>query len=447
MTVRPSYTLRLAGVLVATAVALPAVARCIDDEGLEPGVSYGGKPVAGDAGGPRASLQSMVQEAVRRSQSIGAARLLAEAAAADVDETRMSSRPQAGLTGTLGRVGTSAPNTESLSGNQARLGLSISAPLFDGGRITQLTDWRSHLAEAARLGQLSAQEQVALQTVSLALDRSRYRMQAQVYQQYSRKMSCLVEALETIVRADKGRTSELVQAQKNQQQADLQQVQTLSMVRQIEVKLRRFVGDGLPPTEGLSSVLLDVPKLDELLAQADRAAEIAQLDQQAEAADSYARAVVAGQKPQVNWTVGGSKAKGAGDGTNWSAGVSFNIPLYNASNEYSSAAARKRAEAAKLQRADALEGRRFRMSEVHEQATSAFDRAQRVISVLRDSDRVRNFTLQQWQQLGRRSLFDVMAAEGDHYGLRVAYVNALYDGEQANALLRSLGLGIGAWLQ
>jgi outer membrane protein TolC len=67
--------------------------------------------------------------------------------------------------------------------------------------------------------------------------------------------------------------------------------------------------------------------------------------------------------------------------------------------------------------------------------------------VLRDSDRVRNFTLQQWQQLGRRSLFDVMAAEGDHYGLRVAYVNALYDGEQANALLRSLGLGIGAWLQ
>jgi len=447
MTVHPSFTLRLAGVLVATAVALPAVARCIDDEGMEPGVSYGARPLAGDAGGPRAALQAMVQEALRRSQSIGAARLLAEAAAADVDETRMSRRPQAGLSGTLGRVGSSGPNTESVSGNQARVGLSVTAPLFDGGRITQLTDWRSHLAEAARLGQISAEEQVALTTVSLAMDRSRYRMQAQVYQQYSRKMSCLVEALETIVRADKGRTSELVQAQKNQQQADLQQVQTLSMVRQIEVKLRRFVGDGLPGTEGLSSVLLDVPPLPELQAQAERAAEIAQLDQQAAAADSYANAVVAGQKPQVNWTVGGSKAKGAGDGTNWSAGVSFNIPLYNASNDYSTLAARKRAEAARLQRADALEARKFRMAEVHEQATSAFDRAQRVISVLRDSDRVRNFTLQQWQQLGRRSLFDVMAAEGDHYGLRVAYVNALYDGEQANALLRSLGLGIGAWLQ
>ena len=52
-----------------------------------------------------------------------------------------------------------------------------------------------------------------------------------------------------------------------------------------------------------------------------------------------------------------------------------------------------------------------------------------------------------WQQLGKRSLFDVMAAEGDHYNLRVAYVNALYDGEQANALLQSLGGGIYAWLQ
>ena len=30
----------------------------------------------------------------------------------------------------------------------------------------------------------------------------------------------------------------------------------------------------------------------------------------------------------------------------------------------------------------------------------------------------------------------------DHYGLRVAYVNALYDGQQSNALLWSLGHGV-----
>ena len=49
--------------------------------------------------------------------------------------------------------------------------------------------------------------------------------------------------------------------------------------------------------------------------------------------------------------------------------------------------------------------------------------------------------------MGRRSLFDVMGAESEHYNLRVAYVNALHDGQQASALLRSLGLGIGVWLE
>jgi outer membrane protein TolC len=67
--------------------------------------------------------------------------------------------------------------------------------------------------------------------------------------------------------------------------------------------------------------------------------------------------------------------------------------------------------------------------------------------VLRDSDQLRNFTLQQWRQLGRRSLFDVIAAENDHYGLRVQYVNALHDGQQLNATLTSLGLGLSNWLQ
>ena len=87
------------------------------------------------------------------------------------------------------------------------------------------------------------------------------------------------------------------------------------------------------------------------------------------------------------------------------------------------------------------------MAEVHEQAASSFERARQTSAIVRDSNQVRNFTLQQWQQLARRSLFDVMAAEGEHYNLRVNYINALHDGQQASALLRSLGLGISAWLE
>jgi outer membrane protein TolC len=338
---------------------------------------------------------------------------------------------------------------------QARATLNVGQLLYDGGRTDRLTDWRAQIAESARQGHLSQQEQIGISTVALALERSRFRLQVQVYGQYARKMACLAEALETIVKADRGRASELVQAKKSLQQAEILATQAQSQVRQTEVRLRRLVGDGLPSIEGLSSVLLDVPELSALQDDVLRSAEIAQLDAQAAAARQYAAAVEAGSKPQLSWNVGGSAALGAlgnipvsqsRTGT-LQVGVAINVPLLNPGVVHATDAARKRALAASLQREEAVEARRYRVAEVHEQTQSAFDRARRVGAVLRDSDQVRNFTLQQWQQLGRRSLFDVMSAEGDHYNLRVSYVNAIHDAQQLNAIMLSLGRGINEWLR
>jgi outer membrane protein TolC len=374
----------------------------------------------------------------------------------DVEEAKASKLPQSSLTGSLSpalstdRSSTSAVTTNS-SQLQARAGLNIGQTLYDGGRSDRLIDWRRQQAEAARLGMLSTQEQITLTTTSLAFERSRFRMQAVIYAQNVRKMGCLVEALETIAGADKGRTSELVQARKQLQQAELLQVQAQSQARQIEAKLRRIVGDGLPGTEGMSTLLLTVPELPAVLTAAERATDITQLDANAAALREIARVVEAGNRPLVSWNVGASALVAAGGGSprnaGLNAGVSVSIPLLNPAIEYSTQAARKRAEAALQQRAEALEQRRQRIVEVHEQAGSAFDRLRRIGLVLRDSDRLRNFTLQQWQQLGRRSLFDVIAAESDHYNLRVQYVNALHDGQQMNATLTSLGTGLTSWLQ
>ena len=62
---------------------------------------------------------------------------------------------------------------------------------------------------------------------------------------------------------------------------------------------------------------------------------------------------------------------------------------------------------------------------------SSFDRARRTSALLKNTDQLRDFTLQQWQQLGKRSLFDVMATESEHYNLRVSYINALIDADIA----------------
>lgn len=439
--------LHLCAAAAAAVLAWPAAARCIDEEIIEKRIGTGVEVVPTPSEGRRLSIQELVREAVRRNHGVGAARLLAEAAAADAAEANVANRPRADLSGSIGQTGSKVADYPEQSGTQGRATLSVTMPIYDGGRNNRLAEWRSQLAEAARLGELSMQEQIGLQTVSLVLERGRYRIQAQVYQQYVRKMSCLVQALETIVASDKGRASELLQARKTEQQAELARVQTVSAVKQVETRLRRFVGDALPADDAIPNGLLALPNLADLVEEAERSNDIAQLAAQAEASERYASAVVAGQRPQVTAAISGSKIKGQDNQSSYYAGLNFNIPLYNAGNDYSATAASKRADAARLQRAEALESRKFRMAEVHEQAAASFDRARRVVEVVRDSDKVRNFTLQQWQQLGRRSLFDVMSSESEHYNLRISYVNALYDGQQATALMWSLGLGVLSRLQ
>lgn len=440
-----------------TGTAAPAPApvptRCLDDAGAEtwnPGEPAGSATAAPD---PRAALQTLVREALARSHQVGAARMLAEAAIDDTEQARAAGSIQASLGLGLGPGGRRDALGTSHAESEGRATLNLSQLIWDGRRTERLTSWRERLAQAAEQGHLSTREQLALATVSLALERARYRQHVVVYGQYVRKMACLADALDSIVRVDRGRASELVQARKSLQQAEIALAQAQSQARQIEIRLRRLVGDGLPATQGLSGLLLDVGELQELVAGVDRAADVAALRAQAEAAALYADAVAAGTKPQLSWNASGSAAGTSGgsigstkQGT-WSLGLTLNVPLWDRTQRPATDAARKRARATELQLAELLEQRRFRVAEVHEQTLSSFDRARRVGAVLRDSEQLRNFTLQQWQQLGRRSLFDVIGAEAEHYNLRISYVNALTDGQQLNASLLSLGRGLQQWLQ
>ena len=435
------------------ALAAPAAARCVDEDTLE-AFSRGAMAPTSTPADPRGALQQLVQEALSRSHSIGASQLLAAAAAQDIEEARAAKGIQASAGLSLGPAGArDSDGITETTAAQLRASVTVSQLLYDGGRQQRLVDWRSQLAESARLGNLNLQEQVALTTVGLAVERSRLRSQVHVWTQHMRKMGCMVQALETIVAADRGRTSELVQARKSLEQADLSLTQTQSLVRQIEVRLRRLVGDGLPPIDGLTTVFSELPPLETLIADVERSFDIAQLGAQALAAGRLADANAASRSPQLSWQLSagaGASARRENSSSptgSYSLGLSLNIPLLAPGVEPGIKAARNRAEAATLQRADALEAKRFRVADVHEQARSSLDRAIRLAKLLKSSDQVRNFTLQQWQQLGRRSLFDVMSAEAEHYGLRVAYVNALHDVQQLHANLLSLGRGVGTWLR
>jgi len=437
---------RLGLALLGSALCASALAqqRCADTDG---GASAA--PPARDAAllavsntDPRDQLQELVQLAQARSRSIGAVRLLTLAAEADLAEAKAQRLPTVSLGGTLGYTGLTSPGVSSSHGLQGRGSLNVTAPLYDSGRISKLTEWRNQLAEAARFGQNNAEEQLALQTVALALDRGRFQLQAQVYSQYVRKMSCLVEALEAITKADRGRASELVQAQKSLQQADLSYEQTVSALRQTEVRLRRFVGDDLPRSASMSAVLATLPDVNQMQAEVVQASDVAQAGAMAKAQRSFAESVQAGQRPSVGLLVTGSTSAGQTKQTDWIAGVSINIPLMQPGADATLTSALRRSQAASLQQEETVEAKRYRVLEMHEAASSALDRARRIVEILRNSDRLRASTLQQWQQLGRRSLFDVMAAEGDYYSMRIAHVNAIFDAEQVVAIMWSQGRGV-----
>ncbi|PTT84432.1 hypothetical protein DBR42_15085 [Pelomonas sp. HMWF004] len=420
----------------------PTQSRCSEEDA---GLSRSGRDasmVEGVSTDPRAALQELVDLAQQRSKGLGAVRLLTDAARFDLEETRAARLPTATLNITGNGVHNTINGREAGRGGQGTATLSASLSVFDFGRIAKLTAWRSELADVALLGQRSAEEQLALSTVNLALDRSRYQLQAQVYGQYVRKMGCLVDALEFITKADRGRLSELVQAQKSLQQAELSQEQTMSALRQTEVRLRRLVGDRLPPAPGMAAPLSVLPSLEDMQADILLSPDLEQAQAQVRAQRNFTESVAAAQKPSVSLSSANTLLAGQTRAREFSAGVSISVPILQPGADAQISAAVKRYQATQLQRDEALEAKRYRLLEMHEVAGSALDRARRITDILRNSDRLRVSTLEQWQQLGRRSLFDVMAAEGDYYAMRVAHVNAMFDAQQVIALIWSMGRGV-----
>jgi hypothetical protein len=191
----------------------------------------------------------------------------------------------------------------------------------------------------------------------------------------------------------------------------------------------------------MTPMLSVVPPLDDLQRDILDAADIAAANANARAQRNFTESVQAGQRPSVALTGNATKLAGVSHANEISAGVQVSIPLLQPGANAQLSAAVKRYQSTLLQRDEAIEAKRYRLLEMYEVANDTVDRARRIVEILRNSDHLRLATLQQWQQIGRRSLFDVMAAEG-YYSMRVAHVNAMFDAQQVVALIWSMGRGV-----
>lgn len=141
--------------------------------------------------------------------------------------------------------------------------------------------------------------------------------------------------MKAITALDQGRASELTQAQKNQQQAELALATTQDFLKSTETRLRRLVGDPLPPPAALAAVLARLPELAALQKDLIEAQDVAQASAQALAARRLAEAVAAGQKPQLSYLGSVNGRAGNRPQADWIGGVQLSIPLFNAQDDRS----------------------------------------------------------------------------------------------------------------
>lgn len=394
-------------------------------------------------------LAELVRAAVVHSAESRGAEHTRTAAQFDLEQTRAGRSPQAGVNASLGLGGASVGSTSYGSTGVNSVGLSVSAPLYDGGRLKALTSYREGLLSASGAAVGSVRERVVREAVLTVLDRNHYSLQLKVYQQYIAKLVCLNQSVEQIVQADPGRASERIQARKSLHQTEIARDETLAAWRQAESRLQHLLGgkEGLWTAVGLP--LIDIPALETVVEQAQASPEVRQLQQQAQALNHYARATAAEQAPQLRWQAGINSARQASSTTtqSWNVGLALNYTLADGGGARAGTnAAQARAEAARTAWEQALQERSKLAAVHHEAARSAYQRAGRYAELLRDSDTLRNATYTQWIKLGRRSLFDVISAESEHYQLRLSYVHALHEGYSASAQLRNVGEGLLPWL-
>lgn len=452
---RPSPTLvrrlgvRLWGLLALACAAPGAAAYCesaADDR--RPLVEL---PDAAAVRQGRVQLTTLVRDALTDNADVRGADHARRAAGFDLTQAQAAALPQVGLVGQGGLAQTFADGSRLGSGVTAAVGLNAGAVLYDGGKLEQLTAYRRSLVDASLSGTEVARERVARDVVLAALERNRYRSHYKAHQQHVARLTCLTVAVEQIVARDRGRASELLQARKGLQQAEVARDEVLAALRQADARLRVWVGDQVQPWTALGAPLVDLPTLDELHEQLPGNPDVRQLRQQGDAQARLARASAADRAPQLRWELGANARRDPalpGRQTHgWNAGVALNYTLDDGGSvQAATQAAEERALASRRALDAALAERRKQVATLHDMARSALQRAGRYSDILEDSDRLRDATYTQWARLGRRSLFDLISAESEHHQLRLAQVNAHYDGLGSSVQLRALGTGLLPWL-
>ncbi|MDB5819154.1 MAG: outer rane efflux family protein, partial [Rhizobacter sp.] len=166
-------------------------------------------------------------------------------------------------------------------------------------------------------------------------------------------------------------------------------------------------------------------------------------------ADYQSRAVRAGELPAVNWVVSKSTAVDSlGRRVPLQSSLSVNYGIFKGGAGLAAErAALNRAQAARDKRDQTRNDIEYRLRAADEDARTQRERLDSFGQLVPETDRVRRQFFDQWYNLGRRTLLDVLTAESEYYGNVAAQINSSFDAQlstlrlsaESGTLNRALG--------
>lgn len=390
-----------------------------------------------------------VQTAAERSPEVRQAYAGYQAANADVAEAKGQRWPQVDVGSQTPGVnfGPGDSNTGNSSGNP--LSVNVTTNLFDWGRTKNTIGSREHLSTAANRAYDAAMEKSGYEVSATLVELGKQRNIVDLSQQFVDRMATLVKMLGEIVEVDRGRGSELTQAKTRLLQAEASRDTAEARARDAELTLRKLVGDEavmIPRTREWS---VDPGNLQRLLSLVGAHPSLQQAKAEAEAADLSAKAVKASGLPQLNWVVSAGMSKDAlGRRQPWQTALNLNWGAFRGgSAKAATEAAGARAEASWQRLEQQRRDLEYAVRTADQDAHTMLQRADLYQGLSVETDRVRKAFFEQWHHLGKRTLLDVLTAENEHYGNRVAEVTNRFDGYLAVFREHYSAGGLAQWLR
>ncbi len=380
-------------------------------------------------------LREMVGKALQHSPEVRIANANELAAGYDIDDVKGRRWPQVRL-----GMNTALTRQESLSDRRASGDttgtLNVTTNVWDWGKNAgELRTAKATLGSAEKAGEVE-REQVAFDTSSELVNLVRYQQSMEVAEDYVRQMSSRVDMLSKITYSDKGRTSELVQARAKLLSAMASRKQIENQQKLARIKLHRLLGEDAPVMpERLT--LVDSLAINPATAMAalDKHPLLLRLKAQAEMEEGRVESSRADGLPGLNLVV--RKQQNAFSGANnndpdrkndWYVGFDVEWQAFSGgSNRAAQAAAGARKSAALEQYEKTWEDLHLEVNRLVQSRATAAQLAQEYQQLSVETDRVRKMFYDQWYNLGKRTLLDVLVAENDHYNSQLQAINNACD--------------------